>query len=50
MNTAKIHVLFSGEFRALLFLGVGGTAATAPDCKSGTQETPEVRVLSYPVQ
>lgn len=28
---------------------VGGTAATAPDCKSGTRETPKVRVLPCPL-
>ena len=37
------------SFHTLLFSWVGGTVATAPDCKSGTQETSEVRVLSCPL-
>ena len=37
------------SFYTLLFSWVGGTAATAPDCKSGTQETSEVRALFYPL-
>ena len=43
--------LFLGRvFGTLLFSWVGGTVATAPDCKSGTQETSEVRVLFCPLQ
>lgn len=37
------------SFHTLLFSWVGGTVATAPDCKSGTQETSEVRVLFCPL-
>ena len=49
MNTSKIHVYFRRVFHTLLFSWVGGTVATAPDCKSGTLETSEVRVLFCPL-
>ena len=40
---------FMESLRTLLFSWAGGTAVTAPDCKSSTLETSEVRILFCPV-
>ncbi len=40
---------FMESLRTLLFSWADGTAVTAPDCKSGTLETSEVRILFCPV-
>lgn len=45
----RFMLYFRRVFSTLLFSWVSGTVATAPDCKSGTHETSEVRVLSCPL-